>query len=263
MIAIYFGSPGAGKTTLACREIKKKRKRYKYTFANFGCTVADFDNVDLTGLGQWSFPRGSLIEVDEAGIIYNNRKFKTLPQETIQWYKLHRHYGCDVSVWSQSWEDMDVTLRRLADRLYYIRKFGPFTLQRRVFKRVTVDDKTQQIIDGYKMVSPIYLILKPFYYLSYLVFGLGFVVKAVFPRFDEIHLILRRPYYKYFDTYAAQDLDVPFNLESVQSRRSAFSNRFQGIRRKAVALVTVADQLRRSFLQAVKTATHRLFRGRS
>lgn len=247
MIKIYFGSPGAGKTTLACREIKKNRKRYDYIFANFGCKIADFDDVDLTGLGKWTFPRNSLIEVDEAGITYNNRKFKTLSQETIQWYKLHRHYGCDVSVWSQSWEDMDITLRRLADRLYYIRKFGPFTLQRRVFKRVTVDEKTQQIIDGYKMVSPIYLFLKPLYYVSFLVFGLGFLIRALFPRFEEIHLIWRRPYYKYFDTHAAKELPVTFDLTSVPPRRSFSLFSIQGMRRIAVAIVTAFAQLRGKF----------------
>ena len=107
MIVVCFGSPGAGKTTLACREIKKRARYYEYTFANFGCKCADFDNVDLTSLGQWTFPPNSLIQIDEAGIEYNNRKFKTLPQETIKWFKLHRHYKCDVTVWSQSWDDMD------------------------------------------------------------------------------------------------------------------------------------------------------------
>lgn len=209
MIAIYFGSPGAGKTTLACRLIKQSRRRYAYTFCDFGCKIADFDNVDLTGLGKWTFPPNSLLVCDEAGITYNSRKFKTMPQETIKWYKLHRHYGVDCIMMSQSWEDMDITMRRLADRLYYIRKFGPFTLIRRVYKRVTIDEKTEQIIDGYKMVSLVYLLLKPLYYLSYLFFGLGFFIKMLFPRFDEVSLVWRRPYYKYFDTHAAPELPVP------------------------------------------------------
>ena len=174
MITVYFGSPGAGKTTMAVREILKQNKRYNYTFANFGCKCADFDDVSLDKLGEWTFPKGSYIAIDEAGIEYNNRKFKSLSQATIQWFKLHRHYCCDVSVWSQSWEDMDVTLRRLSDRLYYIKKMGPFTLIRRVYKRVTVNKETEQIIDGYKMLSMLWLVFKPLYYLSYLLLGLDF-----------------------------------------------------------------------------------------
>ena len=211
MISIYFGSPGAGKTTLACRAVKKARRRYAYTFTDFGCNIADFDDVDLTGLGNWTFPPNSLLVVDEVGITYNSRKFKTLSQETIKWYKLHRHYGVDCVMMSQSWEDMDVTIRRLADRLYYIRKLGPFTLIRRVYKRVTIDDKTEQIIDGYKMVPMAYLLLRPLYLLSYLLLGLGFLVKMIFPKFTEVRLIWRRPYYKYFDTHEAPDLPIPFD----------------------------------------------------
>lgn len=212
MITVYFGSPGSGKTTMAVREICKAKKHYKYTFANFGCKCCSGkDDVSLDGLGTWTFPPNSYIAIDEAGIEYNNRKYKSLDQSTIKWFKLHRHYKCDVSVWSQSWDDMDITIRRLADRLYYIRKVGPFTLIRRVYKRVTVDKTTQQIIDGYKMVNMLWLLFKPLYYLSYALFGAGFALKWLCP-FDEIQLVWRRPYYKYFETHDAPALPCPFSL---------------------------------------------------
>lgn len=207
MITVFFGSPGSGKTTLACREIAKSQKKYNATFANFGCKCATVDDISLEGLGKWTFPLGSYIAIDEAGIEYNNRKFKTLDQNTIKWFKLHRHYRCDVSVWSQSWDDMDITIRRLADRLYYVRKIGPFTMVRRVYKRVTVDKQTEQIIDGYRMVNILWLLFKPLYYLSFALFGLGFFLRLVLP-FDEIKLVFRPLYYKYFDTHEAPLLPV-------------------------------------------------------
>lgn len=245
MITVYFGSPGSGKTTMAVRDILKHQKEYAYTFCNFGCTCADFDDVSLDKLGEWTFPKGSYVAIDEAGIEYNNRKFKTLSQETIKWFKLHRHYCCDISVWSQSWDDMDVTLRRLSDRLYYVKRVGPFTMIRRVYKRVTVNKETEQIIDGYKMVHMLFLLLKPLYYVSFAALGLGFVIKAIFPQFDEIQLVLRNPYYKYFDTHAAPELPVPFELPTNQ----VTSNRIQGMRRSCAAL------LRRIFSKGVKTPT--------
>lgn len=247
MITVYFGSPGAGKTTMAVRRILKEKKRYLGTFANFSCTCADVDNVSLEGLGEWTFPRGSLIEIDEAGIEYNNRKFKSLSQDTIKWFKLHRHYACDIDIWSQSWEDMDITLRRLADRLYYIKRIGPFTMIRRVYKRVTVNKETEQIIDGYKMVHMLYLILKPLYYVSYLLLGLGFLIHAIFPAFDEIKLVLRAPYYKYFDTHAAPNLPVRYHLKHRKTKLSF--NRIKGMRRSCAALV------RRIISKVVKTTT--------
>lgn len=247
MITVYFGSPGSGKTTMAVREIRKQQKRYNFTFANFGCKCADFDDVSLDRLGEWTFPKGSYIAIDEAGIEYNNRKFKSLSQDTIKWFKLHRHYCCDISVWSQSWEDMDVTLRRLSDRLYYVKRMGPFSMIRRVYKRVTVNKETEQIIDGYKMVHMLYLILKPLYYASYLLFGLGFLLHVIFPQFDEIKLVLRAPYYKYFDTHSAPVLPVPPQF----SRKPSSSNCKKGMRRSCAAL------LRRIFSKGVKTPTQR------
>lgn len=238
MITIYFGSPGAGKTTLACREIFKANKHYLYTFANFGCKCATADDVDLSLLGKYTFPPNSYLAIDEAGIEYNNRKFKSLSQDTIKWFKLHRHYKIDVSVWSQSWEDMDVVLRRLATKLYYIRKIGPFTLQRRVYKRVTIDKQTEQIIDGYKMVSMLWLFLKPLYYASFLV-GIGFLAKLLLP-FDEIKLIWRRRYYKYFDTHDAPPLPL-------------FSNSFIGNSSRS------DDMYSQTPSQGVKTPTPHLF----
>ena len=250
MITVYFGSPGSGKTTLACREILKEQKRMNYTFANFGCKCADFDDITLEGLGLWTFPKGSYIAIDEAGIEYNNRKFKSLSQDTIKWFKLHRHYQCNVSVWSQSWDDMDVTLRRLADRLYYIRKIGPWSLKRRVYKRVTVDKQTEQIIDGYRMVHLAFLFLKPVYYLSFLALGLGFFVRLIFPQFDEIQLVFRPFYYKYFDTHAAAPLPVPFDTRLPDP----FSNRQQGIWLVVkTKFLHRANQLRERLLKGVKT----------
>lgn len=196
MIRIYFGNPGCGKTTLACRNAYKIIRRYKRTKkTKYNHIYANFDNKltkfsDMVGLGDWTFPPHSYIIVDEAGIQYNNRKFKTMSQSLIQWFKLHRHYKCDIDFISQSWEDCDITIRRLADELWYVRKLGPFTLLRKVYKTVEIDENTHQIIDGYK-------------------FGKLLPQLLPFP-FHRTHfkIFLRKPYYKYFDSYSTPDTPI-------------------------------------------------------
>ena len=184
MITMYFGSPGSGKTTLANRLLflHQMHKRYSYYYANFETALAKY--VPLGGLGHWTLPPGSLLIIDEAGIEYNNRKFKTMDQTLIQWLKLHRHYEVDVVILSQSWEDVDITLRRLTDHLYHIRKLGPFTLVRRVYKGVGIDKQTHQIMDFYRFG-----------------FFLGFLVGL-----DNFSIFWRPTYYRYFDTLAAPPL---------------------------------------------------------
>jgi len=146
-------------------------------------------------LGEWTFPDVSYIAIDEAGIEYNSRAYKALPKTAIAWFKKHRHYKCDIDVFSQSWEDMDVTIRRLSDQLWYLYRIGPFTLARRVYKRVTVDKNTEQIIDGYHMSSMLWLLV---WFLQ--------LDKGLFaPKFK---LTFRPFYYKYFDSFSKDDIPV-------------------------------------------------------
>lgn len=197
MICTYFGSPGCGKTTLAVKMAIKNKKHYKYCFLNFDHKILGGFIADLDGLGEWTFPDHSFVGIDEAGIEYNSRAYKSLPKPAIAWFKKHRHYRCDVAVFSQSWEDMDITIRRLSDQLWYLKKIGPFTLARRIYKRVTVDKQTEQIIDGYRMANILWLLVWP------LQLDVPFAPFA--PKFK---LTFRPFYYKYFDSFSKDNLDV-------------------------------------------------------
>lgn len=198
MFRLIFGNPGCGKTTYACkllreRQHKTKKYGYKRFYSNFDNTLCQ--KINLKGIGDWTLPFNSYLVVDEAGIEYNNRNFKTLPQSAIEWFKLHRHYGVDVDFISQSWEDLDITIRRLVDEIWYLKKVGPFTVVRRIFKRVQVDENTHQIVDGY--------FLRKFFGIIF-----DFIIGVA-----SFRIFLRFPYYKYFDTYAAPKRPVRYNYE--------------------------------------------------
>lgn len=194
MIRVFFGKPGVGKSTLCCKLAKRSRKKYKHSYINFRNIVPGVHFCDVIDLGKWTFPRNSYIALDEAGIEFNNRAYKTMPKHTIAWFKKHRHYGCDVDVFSQSWDDMDITIRRLANELWYMYKFGPFTLCRRVYKRLTIDKNTEQIIDGYRMASMLWLLIFP--------------LQLGYPFQKKFTLTFRPFYYRYFDSWETDDLPV-------------------------------------------------------
>lgn len=148
-VITYFGVPGSGKTTHAASIVWKNLKK----------GIPTFCNVDIKGtipfkasdIGRYQIENCDLI-IDECGIEFNNRKFKSLPQETITWLKYYRHYGVrNIYIYSQSYEDMDITLRRLSDVLYRIRKSlipGCF-VTRRISVSIDIDKDTHQIIDKY------------------------------------------------------------------------------------------------------------------
>lgn len=181
MITMYFGSPGSGKTTLLVKLAYDSRFKYDHIYANFPCFGCE--PLDMAAIGDFTLPPKSLLLIDEAGIMYNNRNYKAFPQKLVQWLKLHRHYKVDVVLASQSWEDVDITFRRMTDRLFYLKKIGAFTLVRRVSKFCTVDEDTHQIVDGYRF---------------------GRLISKFVSR-ETVYCFFRPAWYQYFDSYS-----VPF-----------------------------------------------------
>lgn len=156
VVNIYFGVPGSGKTTMAAwlarRDLRRKGKVWS--------------NVPITGtykldvgkdIGVHHIEKGRII-IDEAGIEYNNRNYKNLPLHQIEFFKYHRHYSTAIDVFSQSYEDMDITLRRLAQNYYVVTKSRlPFMIKVRcIGRRIGIDDNTHQIIDEFRWRSFFY-----------------------------------------------------------------------------------------------------------
>ena len=180
---LIFANIGAGKTTLLSRYAQKELKRIKKGKSKFksiisntpisGCVYVP----DIRKLLQTSSPEHTLILVDEAGIVWNNRKMR-IKDEEIEYIKLIRHYHSKLIAISQSHDDVDITIRRIYTNMFLLNKLGQYTLIRPIKKYVTIDKETEQIIDGFKFRT---------------VFTWG---------------ILFRPfYYKYFDSYYKPDND--------------------------------------------------------
>lgn len=181
VLNVYFGVPGSGKTTFAAYLTKQAMKQSRViTWAEkhpgtlsswlLGTSLLKrrmlvYSNVPITGaynldpqkdIGKVMIKEGKVI-IDEAGIEYNNRNFKAFPPDAIYWYKYHRHYQCSVDVFSQSYEDMDITLRRLAQNYFVVKKslLPWFIVCKKIKRKVGIDDNTHQIIDKYYFGVPV------------------------------------------------------------------------------------------------------------
>ena len=62
-----------------------------------------------------------------------------------------------MDVFSQSYEDMDITLRRLAQNYFVVTKslLPRFVVCKRIRRKVGIDENTHQIIDHYYFGLPI------------------------------------------------------------------------------------------------------------
>lgn len=124
-ISIFIGSVGSGKTTMAAKLAVKAMKRNRKVYSNVD-EIEGVIPITADDIGKFNLHDGLLI-FDEAGIEYNNRLSmqkggsKTMNQDAIKWFKLSRHFKVDVVIFSQA-QDFDVTLRRLASKIFIIRK---------------------------------------------------------------------------------------------------------------------------------------------
>lgn len=154
-VTLIFANIGTGKTTflskIAIQELKKiKKGKSKYTQIISNAQIAGVVYIpDIRKLLKTGAVQDSLLLIDEGSIEYNNRKMN-LTELEILYLKLIRHYKCDMTILSQSYDDIDVTLRRLYSKIYILRKLPYFTLIMPIKKKIGIDDISKQIIDEYR-----------------------------------------------------------------------------------------------------------------
>lgn len=180
--SIFYGGPGSGKTTMCCYYARKAILAGIPVYSNVpitGCYM-----LDKSDLGKWSVTDG-LVLIDEAGISYNNRDFRSNfsgseQSRALEWWKKHRHEGCECMIFSQGFDDMDKKLQTLGSHYYIVRQslFGNFIVTKRIKKSPQIDKMTHQPIDEYSFMP--------------------FSTKRV----------LKRPLWKYFDSFDRMNLPV-------------------------------------------------------
>lgn len=120
-IQIFFGLIGSGKTTLAANIARKALKRKIPVYSNM--PILGTYKLDLNDLGHYDLS-GAVLLFDEAGIDFDNRQYKTnfSDKQRLVFFKLIRHYHSSIFLFSQSWSDMDLKIRNLATKYWYVKK---------------------------------------------------------------------------------------------------------------------------------------------
>ncbi len=182
VLNVYFGVPGSGKSTYAAHLANKslhpsKLRDWLEQFDDpFLSSLPDklklskpeivYSNVDIRGayylnpkqdLGYYQVRAGRVI-IDEAGLEFNSRNFKSFSDQNRTFFKMHRHEETKVDVFSQSFDDMDKSLRILARNFYIVKPslIPYFVVAVRINRYVGVDRNTQQIVDAYRMGIPFF-----------------------------------------------------------------------------------------------------------
>lgn len=137
---MIFGKKGSGKSTLLMKlAIQYMQKGIKvYSTENIPGTYL----IDYKDIGYKQFDPNSVILIDEVGMIWDNRNFKSFDPKVRDWFKLQRHYKCTVYLFSQTF-DIDKKLRDLTDEMYLVeKKFRVFSYAKRILKRQVLHAST-------------------------------------------------------------------------------------------------------------------------
>lgn len=230
MIIALFGKPRAGKTTIAAAVVqtnkRKKNKYYKrisksklypwvqshkdtwygrlldkllYSKSFYDVvyctdeTMQDTIHVTYEDLGKWKPYPNALLILEECGLGMSNRDFKNLSKYSKRLAAKHGHMGLDVILSSQS-TDFDRCWKERAQINFIVSKLGPFTIMRKVTYSVDVNNETHKLDDMYEKIAR-------FSYIFDLIGGVGKKHRlSKFP-FLKSRIIIRRFWYKYFDSY--------------------------------------------------------------
>lgn len=204
MIYGVFGKPRSGKSTflamyvakaLRARQlaqlpiIGKLWKRNKYYYDVIFSTAPMMGTVLIRPFDIGYFePRSdmrSLFVIHEAGISFNNRNHKDIPDYCTDFFAEHGHYNCDIIYDSQS-VDIDKKLRNRTQNFYVITKCPLRRWRSKVIKVkywIGVNKQAQKLDECYTEPT-----------------GL---LESIFARVTrQTYTFRRRPYYWLFDSYS-------------------------------------------------------------
>lgn len=168
---IKFGSRGCGKSTDIAKAFfrfeNSKNSNYSHFYSNLyiNSESSNFHFLDLNTFNftdyidpnlssnysgyytvantPFKIQRNSVIYLDELGLLYSNRSWKSFPKEFTKFCRLLRHFNILLVMYSQSY-DIDKSLRTSANELYLMTKLGHLTINRRIKKYIGVTDKDDE-----------------------------------------------------------------------------------------------------------------------
>lgn len=207
MISLYFGLPRCGKTTLISRIAylashghKVNGRLYKHVFCNVHLSdLPGVTYIDSSWIGLYDMS-DSLILIDEGTIAFDARSWKTFTGSIRNGFLLHGHYRQDIMIFTQRWDGIDLNIRTITEKVFYIQKSKLFPwisyFYQIPYGIIIPDKKQQKQMTGQTLGEIIQGYCKPP------------LLKRIF-----CHRIWRPRWYRYFDSWEAPVLPpVPERL---------------------------------------------------
>lgn len=186
-LVMVFGKKGSGKTTFLIKQGIYYQKKGYAVYTNIDdCTLPNIRIIDINDLGNFVPEQNSVLLLDEAGIIFDNRNWKRFTEEKRDFFKYQRHYKVICFLASQTY-DIDSKLRDLCDSLILVQNIGiVYTLVRPIRKAITL---TEAVAEGESRIAENLKFKSP---LSWKIFK-----NIKYSRYFDSYVIPEKPLIKY------------------------------------------------------------------
>lgn len=150
-----IGPPGVGKSLLFCKIADKAFRQHRHVYSSEPIKVEvkvgrhekailETKVIDAHNLPRYQFPHGSVVLVDEVGILFNNRSWKTFSKEMLEHIKRYRHDHVTYWIASQNM-DADKVIRDVTTQYWLMNKvLRVWTVARRLVTRQVVVEPTAE-----------------------------------------------------------------------------------------------------------------------
>lgn len=135
-----FGLKGSGKSTLFIKWMLKDLKKGWTVYTDMpGVHVPGTKMIDAKALATFRPVENSAIYLDEAGLTFDNRKYKDFDTGLRDFFALQRKFRVKVILNSQT-TDIDLKIRSRLEKMYLIKNFGAFSIIRPIIRDMTLTD---------------------------------------------------------------------------------------------------------------------------
>lgn len=144
-LVFIFGKKGAGKSTLMVKEMLRHAKRGWIIYTDMAdCLVPGARIIKALDLATFAPPPHSCLFLEEVGITFDNRKYKSFDDGLRDFMKFMRKYKCKCYMNSQSY-DVDKKVRDVVDSMILQTSVADcISISRPILKSVTLTEPSAE-----------------------------------------------------------------------------------------------------------------------